>query len=237
MAINRYSRNIACIGAEGQRRLSAASVFVIGCGALGGQVAMLLAGAGVGRIGIADFDIVDISNLQRQLFFSEDSSGRKKVVEIASRMRSLNSDIIVEPFDKLIRESDCDELLGKYDFIVDATDNPATKYMTDRICRRIGVAGCIAGVSGWQGQVMTVTGKSDDGSLCFADIFPPPDSDPSMLPCEALGVIGASASAIASIQAAEALKYILGAGTPLVGRLLTMNLLDMTWQVYEMSPK
>ncbi|MDE7510245.1 MAG: ThiF family adenylyltransferase, partial [Muribaculaceae bacterium] len=92
---NRYSRNISCIGAEGQKRLSASSVFIIGCGALGGQVAMLLAAAGVGRIGIADFDTIDLTNLQRQLFYTEADAGKKKVKTLAARMRELNSEITV----------------------------------------------------------------------------------------------------------------------------------------------
>lgn len=227
MTKNRYSRNIACIGAEGQERLSAASVFVIGCGALGGQVAMLLAAAGVGRIGIADFDTVDVSNLQRQLFFAEADAGESKALRIGERMRALNSEIRVDVFRRMIRPSDGAAILADYDYIIDATDNPSTKYMTDSICREIGRPGCIAGVAGWKGQVMCVSGRSDDGSLSFADVFPPPAEDPSMLPCEVLGVMGAAASMIASVQASEAIKHILGAGRGLTGRVLCIDLLDM----------
>lgn len=188
---------------------------------------MLLAGAGVGRIGIADFDTVDVSNLQRQLFFAEADAGQPKVSRIAARMRALNSGIRVDEYRRMIRPSDGPALLAQYDYIIDATDNPATKYMTDRICREIGRPGCIAGVAGWKGQVMCISGSCDDGLPSFADIFPPPESDPSMLPCEVLGVMGAAAATIASVQAAEALKHILGVGRRLAGCVLSIDLLTM----------
>ncbi len=235
MINNRYSRNISCIGAEGQKRLSDASVFIIGCGALGGQTAMLLAGAGVGRIGIADFDTIDISNLQRQLFFAEEEAGRPKAEVIADRMRRLNSEIRVDVYERMIRPADGPELLSAYDFIIDATDNPATKYMTDRMCRLIRKPGCIGGVAGWQGQVVSVTGRDDDGTLGFADIFPPPDADPSMLPCEVTGVMGAAASVIASIQAAEAVKYIIGEGRRAVSSIVSVNLLTLEFHRVELA--
>ena len=227
MTQNRYSRNIAYIGAEGQQRLSAASVFVIGCGALGGQVAMLLAGAGVGHIGIADFDTIDISNLQRQLFFAEAEAGESKAGTIADKMRRLNSGIRVDEYCKMIRKEDARAILADYDFIIDATDNPATKYMTDEISALIGRPACIGGVAQWHGQVTTVSGRPDDGTLRFADIFPRPDADPTMLPCEVLGVMGAAASLIASVQAAEALKYITAQGEMLINRLFTIDLATM----------
>lgn len=230
---NRYSRNIACIGAEGQKRLSAASVFIIGCGALGGQVAMLLAGAGIGRIGIADYDTIDVTNLQRQLFFSEESAGKAKVEVIADSMKALNGDIIVEPYKRLIKASDSKEILANYDFIVDATDNPATKYMTDRLCKEICKPGCIAGVAGWKGQVMCISGDAEDGTSRFSDLFPAPEEDVSMLPCEVLGVMGATASTVASIQASEVLKYFLKEGKNLVNSLLTIDLLNMEFHRFE----
>ncbi|MDE5903282.1 MAG: HesA/MoeB/ThiF family protein [Muribaculaceae bacterium] len=236
MTKNRYSRNIACIGTEGQRRLSDASVFIIGCGALGGQVAMLLAGAGTGHIGIADFDTIDISNLQRQLFFAEAQAGQPKTAVIGERMRQLNSTIRVDVYERMIRPADGPAILSEYDFIIDATDNPATKYMTDRICRQIGRPGCIGGVAGWQGQVVSVTGRTDDGSLGFADIFPQPDADPSMLPCEVTGVMGAAASVIASVQASEAMKYFIGEGRRAVNGVVSINLLTLEMHHFEFTP-
>lgn len=234
MTLNRYSRNIACIGAESQKRLSASSVFIIGCGALGGQVAMLLAAAGVGKIGIADFDTIDITNLQRQLFFTEAETGKSKAAVLGRRLRELNSEIEVDVHERLIRRKDGAALLAGFDFIIDATDNPATKYMTDQICREIGRPGCIAGVSGWEGQLMCVTGNPSDGTATFSDVFPPPDEDPAMLPCQINGVIGPAASTIASLQAAEAIKYLSGVGEVLFDKLLTIDLSTMTINKFDL---
>lgn len=230
---NRYSRNISCIGAEGQKRLSASSVFIIGCGALGGQVAMLLAAAGIGRIGIADFDTIDLTNLQRQLFYTEADAGKKKVETLAARMRELNSEITVDTYDRLIRLQDAETILADYAYIIDATDNPASKYMTDELCRRLGRPGCIGGVAGWKGQIMTLTGQP--ASVTFADIFPPPETDMSMMPCEITGVIGAAASTIASLQAAEAIKELIRTDESPAARLLTVDLLTMQFNTFELS--
>lgn len=223
----RYSRNIACIGAEGQKNLSSASVFIIGCGALGSQVAMLLAGAGVGRLGIADFDTIDLSNLQRQLFFRESECGHPKVFTLAEKIKGLNSEVTVDVYGQMIRPKDGSEILQQYDYIIDATDNPATKYMTDRICREIGKPGCIAGVSGWEGQIMCITGQKDECTAMFADVFPPPEENQSILPCEVNGVLGPVASTIASLQAAEAIKYFTKSGDPLINSVLTIDLKSM----------
>ena len=232
MTKNRYSRNILTIGAEAQDRLALGSVFIIGCGALGGHTAMLLAGAGVGRIGIADFDTVDISNLQRQLYFSESEAGEYKVGRLASRMRALNSEIKVEEYRTLIRRDNAREILGDYDFIIDATDNPATKYLIDDLCLEIGKPGCIGGVAGWRGQVVSVCGcKDGERTMRFGDIFPCPDADPSMLPCEIEGVIGAAASIISSVQASEAIKYLTGEGEMLFNKAYVMNLKDLSFDV------
>lgn len=202
----RYKRNITVIGEDGQQALASSSVFVIGCGALGGQLAMLLAGAGVGKIGIADFDTIDITNLQRQLFFSETEAGERKADVIARRMRALNSEIEVVAIGEMIRNSNADTILRDYDLIVDATDNPATKYFVDEVAHRLAKPCCIGGVAGWRGQVMTIS--ADPTGMRYVDVFPAPDADPSMLPCEIEGVMGPAASTVASLQAAEVLKML-----------------------------
>lgn len=237
--MNRYSRNILTIGSEGQKRLSEASVFIIGCGALGGQVAMLLAGAGIGRIGIADFDTIDITNLQRQLFFTESEAGERKLDILATRMAALNSEIGIEKYPELIRRQNAVKILTNYDFVVDATDNYVAKFEIDAVCNELGIPHCTGGVSGWRGQVMSIDprGVGDKNNseesipdckqnnfVSFGDVFTAPENDPEMLPCNVDGVIGAAASAIASIQAAEVIKYFTGEGEMLFGRLMVMDL-------------
>ena len=233
--MNRYLRNINVIGSEGQKRLSEADVFIIGCGALGGQVAMLLAVAGVGHIGIADFDTVDVTNLQRQLFFEESDAGCRKSETLARRMRALNSGIRVDVHVEMLRDSNADRLLDGYGFVVDATDNPASKYMIDDICLRLGLPACIGGVAGWRGQVTCVRGKTgeENVSMRFADYFPRPYGDPEMLPCMIEGVMGPAASVIASVQAAEVLKYLSGNGEPAFNRLFTIDLATLRTDLLE----
>lgn len=231
--MNRYSRNILTIGTEGQQRLSDASVFIIGCGALGGQVAMLLAGAGVGRIGLADFDTIDISNLQRQLFFSEDAAGQSKLEVLSSRMHGLNSEICIEKYPVMIQRKNAREILAKFRFVVDATDNPVAKYMIDDICNELGLPHCIGGVSGWGGQVTSVNPNGEYKE--YRDIFPQPDDNPALMPCAVEGVIGATASAIASVQAGEVIKFFTGEGVMLYDRLLVMDMKGGFMQTFDFS--
>lgn len=222
--MNRYSRNIQVLGADGQKRLSAAGIFIIGCGALGGQCAMLLAGAGVGTIGIADYDTVDISNLQRQLFFRESECGASKCNLLAARMRELNSEITVNEYPRFISEK-CIGIFEDYDLIIDCTDNPATKYATDSLAFKLAKPAVIGGVAGWRGQVVAVNGKD---SKHFHDFFPRPEGDVSMMPCEIEGVIGAASSTVASVMAAEAIQIVAGWGDSLYNQLWMIDLENHT---------
>lgn len=236
--MNRYSRNIQVIGSGGQKRLSEASVFIIGCGALGGQVAMLLAGAGVGRIGLADFDTIDLTNLQRQLFFAESQTGESKLKILASRIRALNSEIRIDPYPLMLTKSNAGGILRDYDFIVDATDTPVSKYAFDEVCRELGKPHCIGGVSGWRGQVMSVRGKrgeADPPPPGLSSLFPPPEADPEMLPCRLEGVIGAAASLIASVEAGEVIKYFTGEEGMLYGKAFVMDMGRGMYQVIDFA--
>ena len=223
----RYSRQIAVpeIGSDGQKKLWDAKVLVIGCGALGSMVAMQLCGAGVGKIGIADFDNVDISNLQRQFFFKTDESGESKAHLTHLRMRALNPEVEVKVYNSLITPKIADELFPKYDFIVDATDNPESKRMTGELALRHGKGCCIAGVREFSGQVMTFLPDSPR----FEDFFGNASAS-GVLPCSLSGVMGPAAALCASIQASEAIKFITGAGKLLSGRLLLFNLLNNTFR-------
>lgn len=219
----RYARQIvlAEIGVEGQQRLLDGSVAVVGCGALGSMVAMQLAGAGVGRIGICDFDTIDVSNLQRQLFFDTDQCGRSKCGVLAERMKRLNPDITVEPMAMFLTADTARIRLAEFDFIVEATDNAPTKYLVDAVCAEIGRPCCIGGVRRFSGQVATFI----PGGVRYADIFPEA-ADGGVTPCSTGGVIGGAAGVVASVQAVEAIKYIAGAGVPLSGKMMMFNLLS-----------
>lgn len=225
----RYSRQIAVeeIGEDGQRALRDARVFIVGCGALGSMVAMQLAGAGIGHMTIADFDTVDISNLQRQFFFKTADAGKSKARMLFEAIAGLNPDVDVRVEESLITVESAPGLFSDYDFIVDATDNVCSKSMVEDVCQKISLPCCIAGVSGFRGQVMTVT--PGDGK--FAEIFPDaPDN--GIAPCSIGGVMGPAAALCASIQASEVIKYLTGAGRTLSGRLLTFDLLTDTFQTY-----
>lgn len=217
------------IGKEGQERLMKGSAMVIGCGALGSLAGMYLAGAGVGRIGIADFDTVDISNLQRQLFFSETESGKKKCLLLAERMRALNSDITVEEHHLFMTPKSGREIMREYDFIIDATDNPASKYMTDMICQELGKPCCIGGVEGFRGQLITIL----PGDERYRDIFSDLPEDPGLTPCSIAGVLGPSAGVVASLEAMEAIKYLSGCGILCRNRIFDIDLRDFRFSVLE----
>lgn len=216
----RYARNISVdsIGVEGQSRLLRARVFVLGCGALGSVVATYLAGAGVGRIILADFDTIDISNLQRQTHYCESEAGLSKVAVLARKLRELNSTIEVDEVEKLITPDRARLLFADCDFIVDASDNPDTKYMVDSVCAELRKPYSVAGVLGLRGQVMTHV----EGTARYCDFFPE-SAGAGYTPCSVGGIVGPVAGVIASVQALEAIKYIAGAGSLLTDSLLTFD--------------
>lgn len=225
----RYSRLVSIpeIGGEGVRKLNASHVLMIGCGALGSMCAMYLAASGVGHLTIADFDTIDISNLQRQLFFTEQDIGRSKAQVLASRINGLNSETEVTVLEKLIRSVyDLGDITA-YDVIIDGSDNPHTKLLTDRLSADSDVPCVIAGVRGFECQIMTCV----PGSVRYADVFGEDAAFSGFTPCSIGGVLGPTAGVAASLQCAEAVKIIAGTGKPLTDRLLAMNLLDMSVNV------
>lgn len=222
----RYSRLAALpdLGPEGVAALSKAKVLVIGCGALGSLCSMYLAASGVGYLAIADFDTIDISNLQRQLFFSERDLGKPKTEILAERVHSLNSSIHLQAISSLITEQRARRLFPEFDLIVDGSDNPATKLLTDRLTRESGRCCVIGGVKEFQGQVCSF--RPD--SIPYVEMFGDSPDSTDIMPCSIAGVLGPAAGVVASIQAAEAIKIITGAGDPLFNSLFTINLLDLS---------
>ena len=228
---NRYSRQIAIpeFGKEGQLKLEKARVLVIGCGALGSMVAMQLAGAGVKYIGIADYDTIDVSNLQRQFFFHTEEAGLPKAEILKLRMKSLNPEIDVLVYKEMITISKAENIFDEYDFIIDATDNPDSKRMTGEISSQKKKSCCIGGVRDFSGQVLTL--KYSDAR--FEDYFGQVSSQ-GFLPCSLGGVIGPAAALCASVQTSEAIKYITGIGNLLSGKLFIFNLLTNSFKTFNL---
>lgn len=222
--MNRYiaQTRLNEIGKEGQERLWDAKVLIVGCGALGSPIAMYLAGAGVGHIVIADFDTVDISNLHRQVFYSESESGFFKADCLKEKMRALNSEISIDVWKKLVTSEMLKEIDTLPDIIVDAADNPATTYMLDEYCRINDIPFSTAGVSEWNAQIFFYS----PGSASYSDIFPEPGNFDSVLPCSLAGIVGPVASFAASIQAADVIKFLTDPGKTERSRLIIASLLS-----------
>lgn len=227
--LERYSRNIAIkdFGEEGQKKLLDSKVLIIGAGGLGSPVALYLAAAGVGTIGIADSDDVDLSNLQRQIMHTTKNIGKAKVDSAAEAMNAVNSDIKVNKYKTFINSNNIMELISEYDFIIDATDNFPAKFLINDACVMARKAFSHAGVISFQGQLMTcVPGKGP----CYRCLFKNPPPKDAVLNCRQAGIIGAAAGVIGSMQALEAIKYVTGQGELLTGRLLIFDALKMKFR-------
>ncbi len=229
----RYSRNILLsgFGKEGQIKLLNASVLIVGTGALGSIIAMYLAGSGIGRIGIADFDNIDISNLQRQLSFTEHDTGRSKVSVTAEKLHAINSSINVDIHDGLVTRQKAMEIFPSYDIIVEGSDNPATKYLVTDTALETGKPCVLGGVAQYKGQVMTII---PDSGLTYRTLFPKGADEGGYTPCSLGGVLGPLPGIIGSIQATEVIKLITGIGDTLSGKLLTVDALTMKFNIYQM---
>ncbi len=225
----RYARSIAIdsIGIEGQRKLKESKVMVVGCGALGTVAATYLCASGVGHLAIADFDTIDLSNLQRQIMFMDSDAGKPKCHTLASRLRMLNPTVRIEEIPQMIKEEDAERLFPEFDFIIDGSDNPATKTMTSEVCKRLSKPCCIGGVSEMRGQVLTCV----PGSVFWHELFGG-IKDSGFLPCAVSGVLGPVPGITGSIQATETIKYITGVGNLLNDRLLTFDSAEMAFSVF-----
>jgi adenylyltransferase/sulfurtransferase len=221
--IERYSRQIMIpdVGGGGQIRLRQASVLVVGAGGLGSPAAFYLAAAGVGRLGIVDSDTVDLSNLQRQILHTTADQGHRKVESARSRLLELNAEVDVEIHDVRFTEENAAELMEPYDFVIDGSDNFDTKFLVNDVAVSLGKPFSHAGIVRLEGQTMTVVPPE---SACYRCLFEEPPAPGEVLGCQQAGILGAVAGTIGSIQATEAIKYIVGLEDHLlVNRLLTYN--------------
>ena len=222
--LERYSRNILLkeVGIKGQQKLLSSKVLVIGAGGLGSPAVMYLAVAGVGTIGIADKDKVELSNLNRQIIHATNKIGKDKTESAKDTVNNLNSDITVNIHNGLITQQNISEIISPYDFIIDATDNFETKFLINDSCVFAKKPFSHAGVVGFQGQLMTYVPNK---SCCYRCVFKEPPPKDCALSCSKDGILGATAGIIGTLQATEAIKYILSIGELLIGYMLTYNAL------------
>ena len=225
----RYSRHLILpeVGLEGQRRLKAASVLIVGAGGLGSPLALYLAAAGVGRIGLVDFDRVDASNLQRQILYGTASVGRPKLEVARERLADLNPDVRVDLHETRLERTNALEIIRDYDVVADGTDNFPTRYLVNDACTLLGKPNVYGSIFRFEGQASVFDARVGPCYRCLYPDPPPPGLVPS---CAEGGVLGVLPGVIGMIQGVEALKLLLGVGEPLVGRLLLFDALALSFR-------
>ncbi len=232
--IARYSRHLIMpeVTLEGQRRLKAASVLCIGAGGLGSPIALYLAAAGIGRIGIVDADVVDFSNLQRQILHGTKDVGRKKLNSARDRIREINPNIQVDLHDALFRSDNAMEIAQNYDIVIDGTDNFPTRYLSNDVCVFLKKPNVYGSIFRFDGQCTVFAPHISGG--CYRCMFPEPPP-PGMVPsCAEGGVLGVLPGIIGVMQAIEAIKLIMGIGESLTGRLVHFDALKMKFKEYKL---
>src|SRR6266404_2082272 len=229
----RYSRHMIMpeVGAEGQQRLNAARVLCIGAGGLGSPAALYLAAAGVGKLGLVDFDDVDLSNLQRQILHGTKDVGRKKLDSARDRLRDANPNIEIETHECKFTSKNAREIVSGYDVVVDGSDNFPTRYLSNDVCVFAKKPNVYGSVFRFDGQ--TTVFAPHLGGPCYRCLFPEPPPAGSVPNCAEAGVLGVLPGIIGTIQATEAIKLILGVGKSLVGRLLYFDALKMTLREFK----
>lgn len=227
--LERYSRHIilAEVGIEGQKKISKARVLIIGAGGLGAPVALYLSAAGVGTIGIADADNVDVSNLQRQVVHFTGDVGIPKVSSAAKKMRALNPHVTVKEYKQYLRASNIAAIIKDYDFVIDGTDNFASKFLINDACVLHNVPFSHGGILRFSGQTITIKPRETACYRCIFEQAPPPNSVPT---CSSAGILGAIGGMLGTIQATEALKFITGVGAPLYNSLLHFEAKNMDFR-------
>ena len=227
--IERYSRHIILkeVGGKGQQKLLDSKVLIIGAGGLGAPIALYLAAAGIGTIGIADADTVDLSNLQRQVIHCTPDIGKPKVISAKEKIEAINPDVQVRTYHEWISAANIMAIIKEYDFVVDGTDNFAAKFLINDACVLAGKPYSHGGILQFVGQTITVLPGQ---STCYRCIFPTPPPKDAIPTCSQAGVIGVLPGVIGSIQATEAIKFLLGKGELLTGRILMYDALGMKFR-------
>ncbi len=231
--LERYSRHLIMkqIGLKGQKALLEAKVLVIGAGGLGSPVLAYLAAAGVGTLGIADGDVVSLSNLQRQILYTTEDIGKRKVECAKDHLSAMNPDVSFECYDYFISPNNIMEVIAPYDIVVDCVDSFAAKYMINDACVLAKKPFIHGGIIGFSGQVLTYL----PGTACFRCFFPDPPSKEAAPTCAEAGVVGVTPGLVGSLQAAEVVKFITGSGELLTNTLLMVHADDMDFARLEIS--
>jgi molybdopterin/thiamine biosynthesis adenylyltransferase/rhodanese-related sulfurtransferase len=228
--IERYSRHLILpeIGLEGQKKLKASKVLLVGAGGLGSPLGMYLAAAGVGRIGIVDFDVVDESNLQRQVMHGTEDIGTLKLDSAEKRLKSINPHVQIDKYNLMLSSENALEIFKQYDLVADGTDNFPTRYLVNDACVLAGIPNVYASIFRWEGQVAVF---NMPGGPDYRDLYPEPPP-PGMVPsCAEGGVFGVLPGIVGCLQATEVLKVLTGIGKPLVGKLLLFDAMSMSFRV------
>ncbi len=227
--IKRYSRHIIMpeVGMEGQKKLKAASILLVGTGGLGSPLGLYLAAAGVGRLGLVDFDVVDYSNLQRQIIHSTKDVGRSKLQSAQEKIRALNPYVELDTYETALRAENAMEIIKQYDLVIDGTDNFQTRYLVNDACVLLDKPNVYGSIFRFEGQASVFYARLGPCYRCLYPEPPPPGLVPS---CAEGGVLGILPGVIGVIQATEAVKFILGRGRSLIGRLLLYDALEMKFR-------
>jgi len=223
--IERYSRHIILpeMGGVGQRKLLASSVLIVGAGGLGSPAGQYLAAAGIGILGIVDSDVVDLSNLQRQVLHHSPDVGRPKLESAASKLRAMNPGIEVVTHDTRLTAANALEIIDGYDLVVDGTDNFPARYLINDACVMLGKPLIHAGIFRFDGQILVI--KPGEGP-CYRCLFPDPPPEDLVPSCQEAGILGSVAGVLGVLQATEAIKILCGIGKPLIGSLLLYDALN-----------
>ncbi|HNE36067.1 MAG TPA: molybdopterin-synthase adenylyltransferase MoeB, partial [Microthrixaceae bacterium] len=229
---NRYSRHLLLpeVGEEGQKKLLGARVLLLGAGGLGSPAALYLAAAGVGTLGIVDMDVVDDSNLQRQILHNVDRIGERKVDSAKKTLTALNPDVDVITFDVRLDASNIADIVGQFDLVVDGADNFPVRYMLNDASVKLGVPVVHGSIFRFEGNVTVFDPKNGP---TYRDMLPEPPPAELAPSCSEAGVLGVLPGIVGTLQALEALKLILGIGDPLIGRYLAFDALDMTFREFK----
>lgn len=230
---NRYNRHLILdgFGIDAQERLLQSRVLVVGAGGLGSPIALYLAAAGVGTLGLVDGDTVSLTNLQRQIAHTTPDIGRPKVDSMEERLLAMNPEVRIEKHEIYLDESNALDIMRDYDFIVEGSDNFATKYLVNDAGVMLNKPFSIGGINRYSGQTMTHL----PGTACYRCLFPEPPEENEVETCALVGVLGSIAGMLGTVQATETIKVLAGVGQPLTDALLTFDALTMQWHRFQMG--
>lgn len=230
--VARYSRHLIMpeVGMEGQKRLKASSILLIGAGGLGSPLGLYLAAAGVGRLGLVDFDVVDFSNLQRQVLHGTEDVGRSKLASANDALKSINPEVQIDLYETHLTSENAFDIIKPYDLVIDGTDNFPTRYLVNDACVLLNKPNIYGSIFRFDGQASVFKPKEGPCYRCLYPEPPPPGEVPS---CAEGGVLGILPGLVGCIQATEAVKLILGRGEPLIGRLLLYDALQMSFREFK----